>query len=221
MALVHPQTHQAPTTTSPSPYALPVSFPSSIASPLAWTGADLADESYIYYLTSSDLSEIKSALVVFKSHGLNGDLATPTTFPLPTLGPKLRALSSELYSGRGVCLIRGLEKGMYEGEEGMVVFMGLQSYVAGMKGRQDERGNMFVHITPSAYEDEANHARHSMDSLPFHTEANGDILAWQTRAAAAEGGKCILSSAYTAYNILANTCPEVIHTLAKPDWPFA
>lgn len=201
MALVHPQTHQTPTTTSPSPYALPVSFPSSIASPLAWTGADLADESYIYYLTSSDLSEIKSALVVFKctfphftyppfrpnkaagrpaslpnsrtqwggglhrhqhirtyihmhihreiadtntpsAHGLNGDLATPTTFPLPTLGPKLRALSSELCSGRGVCLIRGLEKGMYEGEEGMVVFMGLQSYVAGMKGRQDERGNM-------------------------------------------------------------------------------
>lgn len=58
-------------------------------------------------------------------------------------------------------------------------------------------------------------------SQPFHTEANGDILAWQTRAAAAEGGKCILASAYTAYNLLAATYPEVIHTLAKPDWPFA
>lgn len=31
---------------------------------------------------------------------------------------------------------------MYEAEEGMVVFMGLQSYMAGAKGRQDERGNM-------------------------------------------------------------------------------
>ncbi|KFY24496.1 hypothetical protein V493_05198, partial [Pseudogymnoascus sp. VKM F-4281 (FW-2241)] len=56
---------------------------------------------------------------------------------------------------------------------------------------------------------------------PFHTETTGDILAWQTRAAAAEGGKCILASAYTAYNLLANTCPEVIHTLAKANWPFA
>ncbi|KFY05172.1 hypothetical protein O988_00207, partial [Pseudogymnoascus sp. VKM F-3808] len=56
---------------------------------------------------------------------------------------------------------------------------------------------------------------------PFHTEATGDILAWQTRAAASTGGKCILASAYTAYNLLAATCPEVIHTLAKPNWPFA
>src|SRR5690349_13259084 len=56
---------------------------------------------------------------------------------------------------------------------------------------------------------------------PFHTEATGDILAWQTRTAAAEGGKCILASAYTAYNYLAATCPEVIRTLAAPDWPFA
>ncbi|KFY83064.1 hypothetical protein V500_10190 [Pseudogymnoascus sp. VKM F-4518 (FW-2643)] len=219
MSLVHPQTHTPTTTSLSDPYALPSSFPQSISSPLAWTGADLADERYIYHLTPSDLSEIKNALTEFKSHGLNGDLATPATFPLPTLGAKLRSLSSELYSGRGVCLIRGLTTEMYEPEEGMVVFMGLQSYVAEEKGRQDERGNMIVHITPSVYE--AKHSRHSMDSLPFHTEATGDILAWQTRAAAAEGGKCILASAYTAYNLLAATCPEVIHTLAKPDWPFA
>ncbi|OBT85538.1 hypothetical protein VE02_05373 [Pseudogymnoascus sp. 03VT05] len=219
MALVHP-THP-PTTTSPSsdPYVLPPTFPTSIASPLAWTGADLADESYIYHLTPTDLSEIKDALAVFKSHNLNGDLATPTTFPLPTLGPKLRLLSHELYSGTGVCLIRGLTTEMYGPEEGMVVFMGVQSYVAGGKGRQDGRGNMIVHITPS--ESDAKHSRHSMDSLPFHTEATGDILAWQTRAAAAEGGKCIVASAYTAYNLLAATYPEIIHTLAKPDWPFA
>ncbi|OBT46588.1 hypothetical protein VE00_01791 [Pseudogymnoascus sp. WSF 3629] len=219
MALVHP-THPLTTTSSSSdPYALPASFPSSISSPLAWTGAELADESYIYHLTPTDLSEIEDALEVFKSHNLNGDLATPTTFPLPTLGPKLCLLSHELYSGRGVCLIRGLTPEMYEPEEGMVVFMGVQSYMAGGKGRQDERGNMIVHITPSEYD--AKHSRHSMDSLPFHTEATGDILAWQTRAAAAEGGKCIVASAYTAYNLLAATCPEVIHTLAKPDWPFA
>lgn len=56
---------------------------------------------------------------------------------------------------------------------------------------------------------------------PFHTEATGDILAWQTRSTAAEGGKCILASAYTAYNYLAATCPEVIRTLAAPNWPFA
>jgi hypothetical protein len=70
MALVHP-THPLTTTSSSSdPYALPASFPasfpSSISSPLAWTGAELADESYIYHLTPTDLSEIEDALEVFK-----------------------------------------------------------------------------------------------------------------------------------------------------------
>ncbi|KFY26291.1 hypothetical protein V493_04182, partial [Pseudogymnoascus sp. VKM F-4281 (FW-2241)] len=167
MALVHPQIltkplHATPISSTDS-YALPTSFPAFMFSPLAWTGADLADESYIYYLTPTDVAEIKTALAEFKKHNLNGDLANPTTFPLPTLGMKLLAMSADLYTGRGVCLIRGLEKAMYEGEEGMLVFMGLQSYVASAKGRQDDAGNMIVHITPSEYE--AKHSRHSMDSL--------------------------------------------------------
>lgn len=66
MALVHPQTHNPTPTSLPDPYALPSSFPQSISSPLAWTGADLADERYIYHLTPSDLSEIKNALTEFK-----------------------------------------------------------------------------------------------------------------------------------------------------------
>lgn len=56
---------------------------------------------------------------------------------------------------------------------------------------------------------------------PFHTDPDADILAFQTRSAAASGGKCILSSGHTIYNELAKTRPDVIHTLAQPDWPFA
>jgi len=55
---------------------------------------------------------------------------------------------------------------------------------------------------------------------PFHTDDLGDILAFQTRSAAARGGNCILSPAYTIYNELVATRPDVIWTLSAPNWPL-
>jgi hypothetical protein len=56
---------------------------------------------------------------------------------------------------------------------------------------------------------------------PFHTDPDADILAFYTRSTAASGGKCIISPGYTIYNELASTRPDIIATLARPDWPFA
>jgi hypothetical protein len=55
---------------------------------------------------------------------------------------------------------------------------------------------------------------------PFHTDDLGDVLAFQTRNAAAHGGNCILSPAYTIYNELVATRPDVIWTLSEPNWPL-
>lgn len=55
----------------------------------------------------------------------------------------------------------------------------------------------------------------------FHNEEAGDIVSWLTRATAATGGKCIISSAYTVYNVLAASRPDLIRILARSDWPFA
>lgn len=55
----------------------------------------------------------------------------------------------------------------------------------------------------------------------FHNEEAGDVVSWLTRSTAAAGGKCIIASAYTVYDVLASTRPDVIRTLARSDWPFA
>jgi hypothetical protein len=47
------------------------------------------------------------------------------------------------------------------------------------------------------------------------------VIGWLTRSTAASGGKCIIASAYTVYNILAARRPDIIRTLARADWPFA
>jgi hypothetical protein len=60
-----------------------------------------------------------------------------------------------------------------------------------------------------------------MSFQSFHTEESGDVVSWLTRSAAAAGGRCIIASAYTIYNVLAASRPDIIRVLARADWPFA
>lgn len=55
----------------------------------------------------------------------------------------------------------------------------------------------------------------------FHNEEAGDIVSWLTRNTAAKGGKCIIASAYTVYNVMAASRPDLVRALARSDWPFA
>lgn len=42
----------------------------------------------------------------------------------------------------------------------------------------------------------------------------------QTLTVAAKGGNHIIASAWTVYNELAATRPDIVRLLATPDWPF-
>ncbi|EGO52564.1 hypothetical protein NEUTE1DRAFT_91003 [Neurospora tetrasperma FGSC 2508] len=203
--------------------ALPSGFPSELRSKLAWTGSDFADESkYILCLTGTDLAEVKQAIAEYKSLDQDGYLVEPNTFQLPTLGLKLRALGQDVHFGKGFSVIRGLDRAAFSVEDLTLAYMGLQSYIAEQRGRQDKRGNMLVHIVvDDSTKQAAEHHRHSNKSITFHNEEAGDIVSWLTRSTAATGGKCIIASAYTIYNVLAATRPDIIRTLARSDWPFS
>ena len=56
---------------------------------------------------------------------------------------------------------------------------------------------------------------------PFHTDNMGDVLGFQTRSIASQGGNAVISPAYTIYNELAASRPDVIRVLAEPNWPIA
>ncbi|KAK5990689.1 Taurine hydroxylase-like protein SAT17 [Cladobotryum mycophilum] len=203
--------------------SLPTSFPVTLDSQLAWAGQQFADESqFVHSLNEQDLQEIDAALEQFKALGLDGDLACRDNFPLPTVGPKLDRLRQDIHNGKGFGVIRGLDPKKYAVEDLTVLYLGLQSYIANRQGRQDKKGNMLVHIiADDSTKTRAEHHRHSTSPITFHNEEAGDIISWLTRNTALSGGKCIISSAYTVYNVLAATRPDLIRTLARSDWPFA
>ncbi|RSL37891.1 hypothetical protein CEP53_015390 [Fusarium sp. AF-6] len=201
-----------------APAGLPEGWPRVLGEAMAWTGNQFADESdYIHTLSESDLQEAENALRVFKALGLDGDLVSRDNFPLPTLGPRLDEIRRDVHDGKGFGVIRGLDPLKYSIEDLTVMYLGIQSYIANRHGRQDRKGNMLVHIVAdNSSKLKAGHHRHSTSPI----EA-GDVVSWLTRSTAASGGKCIIASAYTVYNVLAASRPDMIRTLARSDWPFA
>ncbi len=51
-------------------------------------------------------------------------------------------MSSIIHEGIGFFILRGLENANYTIEDSTIIFLGLQSYVAEKRARQDENGNM-------------------------------------------------------------------------------
>ncbi|PNY20677.1 Uncharacterized protein TCAP_07321 [Tolypocladium capitatum] len=214
---------------------LPAGFPAVLDSPLAWSGHQLAQQTdYVLALDEPDVREVEQALERFKKLGLDGDLITRENFPLPNLGPKLNQLRRDIHEGRGFGLIRGLNPRKYPVEDLTMLHLGIQSHVANRQGRQDKKGNMLVQVgnahtdgqpvhivADDSTKERSGHHRHSTAAITFHNEEAGDIVSWLTRSTAAKGGKCIIASAYTVYNVLAASRPDLVRTLARSDWPFA
>jgi hypothetical protein len=73
---------------------------------------------------------------------LDGGDLSPANFPLPKLGAKLRGLSRDVYNGKGFCVVRGVDPKVYAVEDLTLVYLGVQSYIADKRGRQDKRGNI-------------------------------------------------------------------------------
>ncbi|KAH9896316.1 hypothetical protein F4778DRAFT_745928 [Xylariomycetidae sp. FL2044] len=198
-------------------------WPKHLDHPLVWHGTDFTEDQYVYSFSDEEKAEIDYALTYFRGLKLDGGEVSQRTFPLPTLGEKLRKLSADLHDGKGFFVLRGLESNRFVPEDNTLIYLGLSSYVAEVRGKQDEDGSMLLHIrdakemlAPQAERP----ARDSNTSLAFHTDQFPDILALQTRGRAEVGGAHVIASSYAIYNELAATRPDVLETLATPDWYF-
>jgi hypothetical protein len=66
----------------------------------------------------------------------------PKSFPLPNLGSKLFTLRHDIHNGKGFGVVRGVDPASFSVEDLNLVWLGIQSYIAEQRGRQDRRGNM-------------------------------------------------------------------------------
>lgn len=146
------------------------------------------------------------------------------TFPLPKLHDVLRQISFDIHHGRGFKVLRGLPFDKHNREENVIIYAGVASHIASIRGRQDHQFNgkpadvVLNHIKDmSAIVDASKIGApaYTTDKQVFHTDA-GDLIALACLETAAEGGESKLSSSWTVYNELARTKPDLIRTLAEP-----
>ncbi|KAL5336517.1 hypothetical protein BJX70DRAFT_280719 [Aspergillus crustosus] len=200
------------------PIRVPAGWPSRLSGPLVWTKGDFSDNTeHVYYLTDEDKQEILEALKTFKGFNLGGHEVSQATFPLPSLGKKLVNVRDDVYSGRGFAIVRGLDPDAYSVEDLTVVYLGVSSYIGERRGKQDQRGSMLMHVIKRG--DQERDMQYSEDK-PFHTDTVTDCLCLFARSLSEKGGRSILASAWTVYNEIAATRPDIIHVLAASNWPF-
>ncbi|KAM5344758.1 hypothetical protein ACJ41O_010620 [Fusarium nematophilum] len=204
---------------------LPAGFPQKLVSDLVWDGKDIAARhDWNYHLTDEDISEIDEALRGFKALNVPLGYISQDTFKLGKLHDTLRAISKEIHLGHGFKVVRGVPVDKYTREENMIVYAGISSHIAPVRGRQDHQFDgkpadvAVAHIKDITREVDAHRIgapAYTTDKQVFHTDS-GDVIALFALGEAAEGGQSYLSSSWHVYNELARTRPDLIHTLTEP-----
>ncbi|KAF2106422.1 hypothetical protein BDV96DRAFT_507943 [Lophiotrema nucula] len=207
--------------------SLPPGFPQKLESDLVWDNEDLAGRfDWTYTLTAENLDEVEKALQHFKSLGKPRGFISQQTFPLPNFHAKLREISNEIHNSFGLKVLRGLPVDSHTREEIFIIYAGIASHIANIRGRQDNQYQgkpadvVLNHIKDLSKIYDANQIgapAYTADKQVFHTDS-GDVIALLCLETAAEGGESKLSSSWRVYNELAAARPDLIRTLAEP-WP--
>ncbi|KAK6334657.1 hypothetical protein TWF718_010105 [Orbilia javanica] len=203
---------------------VPKGWPSSLPpAPMIWDSQTFpTDNSHILQITPSELQEINTALRLVQDLSLPHSEINKATFALPTLGPRLDAACQSVHFGLGICFVNGIPTEDYTAEENVYILLGVSSYFGETRGRQRDDGARLIHIFHALTRGFPanlspifnNHAQ------VFHNDITTDILCMYCLSPSSSGGSNSYASLHKIYNYLAEHNPDVIHTLAAPDWPF-
>jgi hypothetical protein len=147
---------------------LPGNMDTEFSGPTVWSGSDKTADQLPYAIDiSAYIPEIEAALEKFKELGHNGPAVNADAFPLPTLGPRLKAIARDLHEGPGFALLRGLDTEKYSDEDNMIIFLGIGSHIGSQRGKYRPMLCMIRHA-----ESEANNSYRFSEQEPLHDLAH-------------------------------------------------
>lgn len=187
-----------------------------ITGPSVWAGQDMAqDDSWIHYLDSTTATEINSALIAAKKHGLAIENLTAADFPLPKLSLKLQKFSQELESGSGFLLLRGLPVERYCDDEIRIIYYCIGLHL-GSPVRQNPKGDLLgqvMHVGDVT--DKKTRVFETNLYLPDHTDPS-DVVGLLCLRKAKSGGMSSLVSAVSVYNEIVKNHREYLALFYRP-----
>jgi hypothetical protein len=211
----------------PSAVCQPVpGFPSQYTGERVWTGSSMAtkEHEWIIVLSDDERDSIIKSLRHFQGLQLDAGALSPETFPLPKdLSNRLKSISHDCYNGRGFAILRGLRPEQFTDEENVLIYGGVSSHVAPVRGFQDvKREQVTCHVLSEEMRAGAKEQKlrpaFTNGRLAFHTDL-GDILSLFTIDVSNDGGETMLASSSQIYNELSELRPDLLHEFRK-DYAF-
>ncbi|EXJ79036.1 hypothetical protein A1O3_08537 [Capronia epimyces CBS 606.96] len=200
---------------------VPKGWPKKLTGPLVWNGKDLHahPEKYVRLLKDDEIAEIDAGLKAFQKLSLPASAVAQSTFPLPKLGASLRAIGKNLYQGTGITLLRGFPIQKYNREEQVLIFLGLNSWVADTRLDQGI-GRGICHIKSIKHLDPAQRGKifvsaQNNDAQMYHSDAGSEIVGLMALSLPSSGGQSTVASGWQVYNHLAEHRPDILRILAE------
>lgn len=191
---------------------------SPVEGPAAWRGDALSQSTeWIYHLSDAERGELEEVGRRFIADDPDLRTVTAADYPLPANEAHLREVATQLDSGRGFVLVRGLHSEEYGDVLSGAIFFLLGLHL-GVPMKQNEVGDLLDHVIATTSKTMAEGAlpSRSRDRLPFHSDSS-DVVALLCLRASKSGGASSLVSGATIYNTILERRPDLAPLLFD-DW---
>jgi Taurine catabolism dioxygenase TauD, TfdA family len=192
-------------------------LPPEIVGPSAWYGPDLAARSdWIEQLTPAEILEIDVAAERLAAAEFDVPSIRKQDFPLPTLGPRLRRILTEVLNGRGFVLMRRLPVERWSKRKTATAYFGLGAHLGNARS-QNAQGHVLGHVKDLGQSSSDPNVRiyQTNERQGYHTDSC-DVVGLLCLQSAKEGGLSSLVSSVTLFNELRKRRPDLLPCLFEP-----
>lgn len=183
--------------------------------PSAWRGSELAaDEAWIHRFSPAEIAELDDAWRAVADRRVAAiETLTAQDFPLPRLGPVLRALGEEIESGRGFAFLRGLPVAQWGLAKSRAVYWGISCQL-GVPISQNAHGERLVAVTDIGISPDSRTFRgnRGRGDLNFHSDF-ADVVGLMCMRGAKSGGISRIASSATILRRMRSERPDLLQAL--------
>ncbi|HEY2178259.1 MAG TPA: TauD/TfdA family dioxygenase [Caulobacteraceae bacterium] len=183
-----------------------------------WRASDVPDPAaWTHELTATEIAELDAAIAHARSASADFLDIGKADFPLPTLGPRLKAIEVELIDGRGFALIRGLPRGRWSNDDMCLAYWGIGAHL-GRPWPQNHYGHLLGDVTDQGKTWDDPTARGNElggIGLDFHCDGS-DLVGLMCLATGASGGASAVCNSVALHNDMVRERPDLAAELYKP-----
>ncbi|RAK59631.1 taurine catabolism dioxygenase TauD [Phenylobacterium hankyongense] len=183
-----------------------------------WSAEDVRDPArWTEQLSAAEIAELEAAIA--RARDRSSDLLDlgKADFPLPTLGPRLRAIETELMDGRGFVLIRGLPRERWTNDDMCLAYWGIGAHL-GKPWPQNAKGHVLGDVTDQGKQPGDPTARGNelgQIGLDYHCDGS-DLVGLLCLQTGVEGGLSAVCNSVALHNRLVRERPELAAELYQP-----